>query len=65
MCFLVHCDMANEIPQTTLDALILFTKDGETKIAGRFIANLKTALRKHILINLPGYSFSSDMLEKE
>ncbi|MEH1910799.1 hypothetical protein [Nostoc sp.] len=57
--------MANEIPQTTLDALILFTKDGETKIAGRFIANLKTALRKHILINLPGYSFSSDMLEKE
>ncbi|MBD0261841.1 MAG: hypothetical protein ICV85_10830 [Tolypothrix sp. T3-bin4] len=57
--------MANEIPQTTLDALILFTKNGETQIAGRFIANLRTALRQHILINLPGYSFSSDMLEKE
>lgn len=57
--------MTNEIPQTTLDALILFTRIEETKIPGRFIVNLKTALRKHILINLPGYSFSSDMLEKE
>lgn len=57
--------MNNEIPQTTLDAFILFTKAGETKIAGRFVVNLKTVLRKYILINLPGYSFSSDMLEKE
>jgi hypothetical protein len=37
--------MNSEIPQTTLDALILFTQAGETQIPGRFIANLKTALR--------------------
>ena len=54
-----------EIPLSTLDALTLFTKATETKIAGRFIANLKTALRRYILINLPNYSFSSSLLEKE
>ena len=50
-------------PQTTLDALLLYIQSEETNLSGRAIANLKTALRRHILPALDGHSFLREDLE--
>ena len=50
-------------PQTTLDALLLYIQSEETNLSGRAIANLKTALRRHILPALDSHSFLREDLE--
>lgn len=55
--------MTSGTPQTTLDALLLYIQSGETNLSGRAIANLKTALRKHILPALDSHSFLREDLE--
>ncbi|GFE71884.1 hypothetical protein [Chroococcus sp. FPU101] len=48
-----------------LDALNLFSHSGQVPSLSKKLPNLKTALRKYILPNLPNYSFSAGDLERE
>lgn len=50
-------------PKNTLEALLQYIQQGETKVRGQSIANLKSALRRYVLPHLPGYNFVAEDLE--
>lgn len=55
--------MSQHPPKNTLETLLLYIDQGETKISGSSFGNLKTSLRKYILPNLSQYNFIAEDLE--
>lgn len=53
------------VANNILDALNLFSNSGQVKSIVRKLPNLKTGLRKHIVPNLPHYSFDTFELERK
>ncbi len=51
-------------PQTILDAIYLFKNQTETQVSRQVYSNLKTALRRYILPNIPNYECSIQDLDK-
>ena len=51
------------ILSTVYDAMNLFSNNGQISLASKIIPNLKTALRKYVLPEMPGYKFDSKDLQ--